>query len=114
VVVVSGKQKSITNRFQPRQRELETLRAKLTDPQRKRAARLDHDAIRRKERPDLVPWANSLLSEITWNRPGKGEGEGLMGNSQGRDNVRKRASRRKKTERLALAKAATAKKAKKK
>jgi hypothetical protein len=28
----------------------------------------------------------------------------LMGNSQGRDNVRKRASRRKKTERLALAK----------
>jgi hypothetical protein len=27
-----------------------------------------------------------------------------MGNSQGRDNVRKRASRRKKTERLALAK----------
>ena len=29
-----------------------------------------------------------------------------MGNSQGRDNVRKRASRRKKTERLALAKKA--------
>jgi hypothetical protein len=28
-----------------------------------------------------------------------------MGNSQGRDNVRKRAARRKKTERLALAKA---------
>jgi hypothetical protein len=28
----------------------------------------------------------------------------LMGNSQGRDNVRKRAARRKKTERLALAK----------
>ena len=27
-----------------------------------------------------------------------------MGNSQGRDNVRKRAARRKKTERLALAK----------
>jgi hypothetical protein len=27
-----------------------------------------------------------------------------MGNSQGRDNVKKRASRRKKTERLALAK----------
>jgi hypothetical protein len=27
-----------------------------------------------------------------------------MGNSQGRDNVRKRASRRRKTERLALAK----------
>jgi len=36
-----------------------------------------------------------------------------MGNSQGRDNVRKRASRRKKTERLALAKANAAKKAKK-
>jgi hypothetical protein len=29
---------------------------------------------------------------------------GLMGNSQGRDNVRKRKARRKKTERLALAK----------
>ena len=28
----------------------------------------------------------------------------LMGNSQGRDNVKKRAARRKKTERLALAK----------
>jgi hypothetical protein len=28
-----------------------------------------------------------------------------MGNSKGRDNVRKRAARRKKTERLALAKA---------
>jgi hypothetical protein len=28
-----------------------------------------------------------------------------MGNSQGRDNVKKRASRRRKTERLALAKA---------
>jgi hypothetical protein len=36
-----------------------------------------------------------------------------MGNSQGRDNVRKRASRRKKTERLAAAKASTSKKAKK-
>jgi hypothetical protein len=36
-----------------------------------------------------------------------------MGNSQGRDNVKKRASRRKKTERLAAAKAG-AKKAKKK
>ncbi|PYI93313.1 MAG: hypothetical protein DME97_06150 [Verrucomicrobia bacterium] len=29
VVVVSGKQKSITNRFEPRRRELEALRAKL-------------------------------------------------------------------------------------
>jgi hypothetical protein len=37
-----------------------------------------------------------------------------MGNSQGRDNVKKRASRRKKHERLALAKAGTAKKAAKK
>jgi hypothetical protein len=36
-----------------------------------------------------------------------------MGNSQGRDNVKKRAARRKKTERLALAKAGTKKKAKK-
>jgi len=36
-----------------------------------------------------------------------------MGNSQGRDNVKKRASRRKKTERFKLAKAGTAKKAKK-
>jgi hypothetical protein len=36
-----------------------------------------------------------------------------MGNSQGRDNVKKRAARRKKTERLALAKTATGKKAKK-
>ena len=34
VVVVGCKQRSITNRFQPRQRELETLRAKLADPQR--------------------------------------------------------------------------------
>ena len=29
---------------------------------------------------------------------------GIMGHSQGRDNVKKRAARRKKTERLALAK----------
>lgn len=42
-----------------------------------------------------------------------GQGEALMGNSQGRDNVRKRAARRKKTERLALEKAGTAPKAKK-
>ena len=33
VVVVSGKQQSITNRFQPRRRELESLRTKLADPQ---------------------------------------------------------------------------------
>jgi hypothetical protein len=33
MVVVSGKQRSIRKRFQPRQRELESLRAKLTDPQ---------------------------------------------------------------------------------
>jgi hypothetical protein len=55
----------------------------------------------------------SGVSEITWNWPRKGEGEGLMGNSQGRDNVRKRAARRKKTERLALAKTNASKKAKK-
>jgi hypothetical protein len=36
-----------------------------------------------------------------------------MGNSQGRDNVKKRASRRKKAERLAAAKAATKKQGKK-
>jgi hypothetical protein len=36
-----------------------------------------------------------------------------MGNSQGRDNVKKRAARRKKTERLALAKKEATKKAKK-
>jgi hypothetical protein len=53
------------------------------------------------------------LAIITWNRLGRSEGESLMGNSQGRDNVRKRASRRKKTERLAAAKAGRAKKAKK-
>jgi hypothetical protein len=53
-------------------------------------------------------------AEITWNPTGKGEGGGLMGNSQGRDNVKKRASRRKKTERLAAAKKETAKKATKK
>ena len=35
-----------------------------------------------------------------------------MGNSQGRDNVRKRAARRKKTERLALAKKSTGSKKK--
>ena len=34
VVVVSGKQKSITSRFEPRRRELESLRTKLADPQR--------------------------------------------------------------------------------
>lgn len=36
----------------------------------------------------------------------------LMGNSQGRDNVKKRKARRKKTERLALAKKTSKKKAK--
>ena len=36
-----------------------------------------------------------------------------MGNSQGRDNVRKRAARRKKTERLKAAKTEAAKKTKK-
>ncbi|CAN5606293.1 hypothetical protein BH18VER2_BH18VER2_00080 [soil metagenome] len=36
----------------------------------------------------------------------------LMGNSQGRDNVKKRAARRKKTDRLAAAKAAKKKTAK--
>jgi len=35
----------------------------------------------------------------------KGTGVNTMGNSQGRDNVKKRKARRKKMERLALAKA---------
>ena len=34
VVVVSGKHRSVTERFQPRRQELESLRAKLADPQR--------------------------------------------------------------------------------
>jgi hypothetical protein len=46
----------------------------------------------------------SAGSETAWNRWRKGECYGLMGNSQGRDNVKKRKARRKKTERLALAK----------
>jgi hypothetical protein len=33
VVVVTGKQRSITNEFQPRRRELESLRTKLVEPQ---------------------------------------------------------------------------------
>jgi hypothetical protein len=50
------------------------------------------------------------VGEITWYRLGKKEVGGLMGSSQGRDNVRKRAARRKKTERLAAAKKENAKK----
>jgi len=42
----------------------------------------------------------------------EGRGWNVMGNSQGRDNVKKRASRRKKTERLAAAKAGKKKTAK--
>jgi hypothetical protein len=34
VVVVVGKQRSIANKFEPRRRELESLRAKLADPRR--------------------------------------------------------------------------------
>jgi hypothetical protein len=34
VVVVIGKQRSIANKFEPRRRELDSLRAKLADPQR--------------------------------------------------------------------------------
>ncbi len=34
IAVVIGKQRSITNKFAPRRRELESLRAKLADPQR--------------------------------------------------------------------------------
>ncbi len=50
--------------------------------------------------------------ETAWNLLKTGEGWGVMGNSQGRDNVRKRAARRKKTERLAAAKAGKKKAAK--
>ena len=50
---------------------------------------------------------------MAWHFSDTDEGGGLMGNSQGRDNVKKRASRRKKTERLANAKKETVKKAKK-
>lgn len=42
--------------------------------------------------------------ETAWNWLGTGERKNVMGNSRGRDNVKKRAARRKKTERLALAK----------
>jgi hypothetical protein len=59
------------------------------------------------------PWAVVLIWRNRWNRPRKGESRSLMGNSKGRDNVKKRAARRKKTERLALAKKSTSKKAKK-
>jgi hypothetical protein len=49
----------------------------------------------------LLPSTLKLLRD----KPATGGGESsLMGNSQGRDNVRKRKARRKKTERLALAK----------
>jgi len=43
-------------------------------------------------------------SETAWNGRRMRDCWGLMGNSQGRDNAKKRAARRKKTERLALAK----------
>ena len=46
--------------------------------------------------------------------PRERERVSLMGNSQGRDNVKKRAARRKKTERLAAAKKEAGKKAAKK
>ena len=42
-----------------------------------------------------------------------GDSDRLMGNSQGRDNVKKRASRRKKHDRLALAKKTAEKSTKK-
>ena len=61
----------------------------------------------------VYPWSRLVLAKSLGYRPRKGEGETLMGNSQGRDNVKKRAARRKKTERLALAKKSTSKKAKK-
>jgi hypothetical protein len=50
--------------------------------------------------------------ETAWNWLRTGECWGVMGNSQGRDNVKKRAARRKKTERLAAAKAKKKKAAK--
>ena len=45
-----------------------------------------------------------VSAERAWKRARTGDCYRLMGNSQGRDNVKKRARRRKKTERLALAK----------
>jgi hypothetical protein len=47
----------------------------------------------------LLLWCN----ETAWEPAQKGRRWATMGNSQGRDNVRKRKARRKKTERLALA-----------
>lgn len=58
--------------------------------------------------PNTLPKA----SECAWNRPEKDESNS-MGNSKGRDNAKKRAVRRKKTERLALAKKADTAQAKK-
>lgn len=48
---------------------------------------------------------NRRVCETAWNWLRTGECWRVMGNSQGRDNVKKRAARRKKTERLAAAKA---------
>jgi hypothetical protein len=42
-------------------------------------------------------------NETAWEPAQEGRRWATMGNSQGRDNVRKRKARRKKTERLALA-----------
>ncbi|MDQ3118524.1 MAG: hypothetical protein M3Q89_02985 [Verrucomicrobiota bacterium] len=53
--------------------------------------------------PNPVRNERPRFSETAWNRPRTHDCGGLMGNSQGRDNVKKRARRRKKTERLALA-----------
>jgi len=46
----------------------------------------------------------SELHETPWNPPGKRVWSRDMGHCKGKDNVKKRAVRRKKTERLALAK----------
>ena len=63
--------------------------------------------------PDVLPLSTSLISPIASDRialPGQaGEGQ-LMGHNKGRDNARKRSKRRKKTERLALAKQKKSKK----
>ena len=67
---------------------------------------IDH-YYRRLER-ESTHW--QVMNEIAWNQPGNGDDDGLMGHSQGRDNVKKRAARRKKTERLALTKKSAAKK----
>ncbi len=62
-------------------------------------------AVQRGDRLQIASAKDCRTNSLgNWSSPD--DSPGLMGNSQGRDNVRKRAARRKKTERLAAAKAA--------